>query len=75
MEHFFIINDHFDTELEEGEAYGAKIAFCVRRKKNKISNEINKQLREKYQDIEASWVGIVIEFTPVGCNKANGITR
>ncbi|MDY0177718.1 MAG: HAD-IIB family hydrolase [Bacilli bacterium] len=74
-EDFVYDNDLFDKELEEGEVYGAKIAFGVRRKKNKISKEINKQLREKYQDIEASWVGIVIEFTPVGCNKANGITR
>lgn len=72
-EDFVYDNDIFDKEVKDGEVYGAKIFFGVRRKKNKISKEINKRLREKYPDIEASWAGIAIELTPSGCNKANSI--
>lgn len=72
-EDFVYDNDIFEKEVKDGEVYGAKIFFGVRRKKNKISKEINKRLREKYPEIEASWVGIAIELTPHGCNKANSI--
>lgn len=72
-EDFVYDNDLFDKELEEGEIYGTKIFFGIQPKKNKINKEINKQLREKYPNIEASWIGIAIEFTPRGCNKANAI--
>jgi Cof subfamily protein (haloacid dehalogenase superfamily) len=72
-ESFIYDKDIFDKEVLSNEVFGAKIFFGLMPKKNKINKEINKQLREKYPEIESSWIGMAIELSPRGCNKADAI--
>ena len=51
------------------------IFFGLGKNKGKLSKEINKELREKFPEIESSWSLIVNELTPKGCNKGEGLKR
>ncbi|MFA7068728.1 MAG: Cof-type HAD-IIB family hydrolase [Acidaminococcaceae bacterium] len=63
----------FEQEMEKGQVYKLMIYFGLSKKAQKRAKEVNKQLREKYPEIEASWIGMFIEITPRGCSKAEGI--
>ncbi|HPY37936.1 MAG TPA: HAD family hydrolase [Bacilli bacterium] len=63
----------FYDELSKGQVYKLMIYFGLSKKAQKIAKEVNKELREKYPEIEASWIGMFIEITPRGCTKADGI--
>jgi len=69
------INDKatFDEEMAKGQVYKLMVYFGLSKKSQKRAREANKQLREKYPEIEASWIGMFIEITPQGCSKAEGI--
>lgn len=70
----FVINDSVaDKEIRQGDVYGVRIFFGLTPKKNQINKEINKELRENYPEIEASWMGVAIEISPRGCSKAKAI--
>lgn len=73
QENFVISNELSDKEIKQGDVYGVRIFFGLGNKKNKINKEINKELRERYPEIEASWMGIAIEISPRGCSKANAL--
>jgi len=63
----------FEEELEKGQVYKLMIYFGLSKRAQRRAKEVNKELREKYPEIEASWIGMFIEITPRGCNKAEGI--
>ncbi|MDY0345397.1 MAG: HAD family hydrolase [Bacilli bacterium] len=70
----YIYSDEiFYEELEKGQVYKLMIYFGLCKKAQKRAKEVNKKLREKYPEIEASWIGMFIEITPRGCSKAEGI--
>jgi len=66
-------NEIFEEEMEKGEVYKLMIYFGLSKKAQRRAKEVNKTLREKYPEIESSWIGMFIEITPRGCNKAEGI--
>lgn len=63
----------FNEEINNGEVYKIMIFFGISRKAVKKAKEVNKALRERYPEIEASWVNSFIEITPQGCSKAEGL--
>ena len=70
-----IDNDIFLEELHHGEVFKIMTFFGFGKKKGVLSKEINKELREKYPEIESSWSMIVNELTPKDCNKGAGLER
>ncbi|MBR0440176.1 MAG: HAD family phosphatase [Bacilli bacterium] len=68
-----IDNKLFLNLLENGKVYKVMTFFGFGKKKGVLSKEINKELREKYPEIESSWSLIVNELTPKGCNKGEGV--
>jgi len=70
----YIYSDEiFAEEMDKGQVYKLMIYFGLSKKAQRRAKEVNKQLREKYPEIEASWVGMFIEITSQGCSKAEGI--
>ena len=63
----------FNEEINHGEVHKIMMFFGISKKAVKRAKEVNKQLREKYSEIETSWVRSFIEITPKGCNKAEGL--
>ncbi|MFA5421938.1 MAG: HAD family hydrolase [Bacilli bacterium] len=63
----------FEDELRKGQVYKLMIYVGMSQKDQKKAKEMNKEIREKYPEIEASWIGMFIEITPRECNKATGI--
>ena len=74
-EPFTVDNEMFEKELNTAKIYKIMNFIGIRKKKAKISKEINKEFREKFPEIEASWTAQVNELTPQGCNKGNGVDR
>lgn len=68
-------NDVFQHELEHGDVYKIMTFFGFGKKKGVLSKEINKELREKFPEIESSWSIIVNELTPKDCHKGAGLER
>ena len=66
-------NDLFDKIVKESKPLKVMVVFGIGKSKNQISKEINKALREVYTEVEASWSDIVIEITPKGCSKGEGL--
>lgn len=70
----YIMNDSvFDEEVKNGKVRKVMIIFGLGKSKKTLSKEINKELRDNFPDIEASWSDIVIELTPKGCSKGEGL--
>lgn len=68
-----IDNNAFDDFVENKEVSKVMIFYGLRKNKAKISKEINKDLRDKYNEIEFSWTAQVNELTPLDCNKSSGL--
>lgn len=66
-------NEVFLDLMKNGKCYKLMTFFGFGKKKGVLSKEINKELREKYPQIESSWSLIVNELTAKGCNKGEGI--
>ena len=66
-------NELFNNLLESGKVYKVMTFFGFGKKKGVLSKEINKELRERFPEIESSWSLIVNELTPRGCNKGEGL--
>lgn len=66
-------NELFLNLLESGKVYKVMTFFGFGKKKGVLSKEINKELRERFPEIESSWSLIVNELTPRGCNKGDGL--
>ena len=71
----FILNDEmFQNAFRNCHIYKVMLMFGISKKNIERAKEVNKNLREKYGDsVEASWSEQVIELSPVGCNKAEGL--
>lgn len=70
----FIQSDEvFESELQKGQVYKVMFMFGISKKAIQKAKEVNKDLRNKYKNIEACWIGEFIELSPKGCNKAEGI--
>lgn len=63
----------FNEEVDNGVVHKIMMFFGISLKAIKKAKEVNKKLREKYSEIETSWVQSFIEITPKGCNKAEGL--
>lgn len=72
-ENYIMDKGEFDEQLANGQCKKVMVVFGIGKSKNQLSKEINKALRERFQNIEASWSGIVIELTPKGCSKGEGL--
>ncbi len=70
-----ISEELYKKELQSGDVYKVMIFFGLGKNKGKLSKEINKELREKFPEIESSWSLIVNELTPKDCNKGTGLER
>lgn len=69
-----IIDDKaYEDFIENGEVSKVMVFYGLKKNKAKISKEINKDLRDKYNEIEFSWTAQVNELTPNGCNKSSGL--
>lgn len=72
-EKWIVDNKAFDELVDKGEASKVMIFYGLKKNKSLISKEINKDLRDKYNDIEFSWTAQVNELTPRDCNKSAGL--
>ncbi len=72
-EPYIISNEAYEDELVNGEVYKVMIFFGLNRRKKKFTKVLNKELREKYPELEFSWTAPVNEITPLECSKASGI--
>lgn len=72
-EDYVMDSDVFDEQLANGKCLKVMVVFGIGKSKNQLSKEINKALRERFPIIEASWSDIVIELTPKGCSKGDGL--
>lgn len=66
-------NKVFDEQIAKGHTYLTRILFGIKKKNSLIAKELNKQLRERFPDIEFSWTDIIIEMTPAGCTKSESL--
>ena len=71
-EKFILNNKVFDERVKNGNVYKVMVFFGLAKKK-KLVKEINKEIRESFPEVEASWSGPVVEITPPKCNKGVGI--
>jgi len=62
-------------EVKNGKLYKLMIFFGVSNKSKIRCREANRELREKFPDLEFSWCGELIEVTAKGCSKADGIKQ
>ena len=62
-------------ELDHGRVYKVMMFFGISKKTISICMEANRRMRELYPDLEFSWCGELIEITPKGCSKAEGIKQ
>ncbi len=72
-ERYLLDATSFDKALKEDKVYKVMIFFGLKRKNKAYSKDASKEIREKYPAIETSWSRIVIELTPLNCNKAAGL--
>ena len=71
---FNIDKSKFVEEIEHGKVYKVMIMFGLGEKNKMKAKDANKELRDKFGDMaEFSWSGEMIEITPRGCSKANGL--
>ncbi len=69
-----INEEKFNKIIDEGRAYKLMVMFGVSKKSIKRSSEANKELFKVFGDeIESSWSGEMIEISPYGCSKSNGL--
>lgn len=73
-ERFHLKNKKFYNALNNGHVYKAMLMFGIGEDGCNKASEANKVIREKYSDkVEASWSKEMIELSPVGCSKAEGL--
>lgn len=72
-EKFIIDEGAFKKQLFDGKIYSVNAFFGLGKKAKKANKELNKIIREKYPQIESSWMGLALEFSPKGCNKGAAV--
>ena len=73
-EAFVLDTPNFDKHAKDAHIYKIMVFYGFRRKFKEIAKDVNKYLREKYPEIEASWSYIVNEITPQNCHKGEGLS-
>lgn len=75
-EKYSMSDEDFYEQIKNGHVYTVRVFTGIsRKKKNKVNKELNRVLREQYPQVEASWVGALIELTPLGCSKAESLVN
>jgi Cof subfamily protein (haloacid dehalogenase superfamily) len=70
----FVRSDRvFYEELETGEVYKAMVLFGVTKKRIIQAREVTALLNKQYPDAEFSWINQMIEISPKGCTKKDGL--
>jgi Cof subfamily protein (haloacid dehalogenase superfamily) len=70
----FVRSDRvFYEELETGEVYKAMVLFGATKKKIIQAREATALLNTQYPDAEFSWINQMIEISPKGCTKKDGL--
>ena len=72
-ESYKLDNKLFDEQLAKAKIYKIMIFFGLGRKKNQVAKDLNKILRDEFPSIECSWSSVIIELTPLNCNKGSGL--
>lgn len=72
-EKYVLSNKVFDDYMKNGNVYKVMVFFGLARSKSDICKEMNKELRTRHPEIEASWSKVVNEITPKDCNKGEGL--
>ena len=73
-EKFYFNNDKYNEVVANGRIFKIMLMFGIGKKGKEAAKEANKQIREKYAaDLEASWSDEMIEISPFGCSKAEGL--
>ncbi len=71
---FTLDDKKFAKSFIDGKIYKIMLMFGVSNKQILRAKEVNKEIREKYKEyLEASWSDQVIELSPAGCSKAEGL--
>ena len=69
-----ILNDRlYFEELEKGEVYKAMVMFGTSKKKIKMAEKAREILAQERPDLTFAWSKQVIEITPKGCSKSEGV--
>ena len=63
----------FDEALENEKVYKLMFFIGITNKRKKQAMELNKLIRNIYQNVESSWCNEVIEITPKGCSKGSRV--
>lgn len=74
-EKYVMGNDKFNDFIKNGDVCKIMVFYGLGKNKEKISKEINKEIRDKYNDIEVSWTAQVNELTPPNCSKSKGLNK
>lgn len=69
-----INEEKFYKIIDEGRAFKVMVMFGVSKKSIKRCSEANKELFKIFgNEIESSWSNEMIEISPYGCSKSNGL--
>ena len=70
----FIRSDRvFYEELETGEVYKLMVLFGITKKKIALARDVTELLKKRYPEAEFSWINQMIEISPKGCTKKDGL--
>ena len=65
----------FYQEIEKGEVYKLMLFIGFTKKQMLKAKKLAEEINSKYDTIEAHWLNEVIEITPKGCTKADGVSK
>lgn len=70
----YVSKQDYNEIINSGNAKKIMLFFGPGKKNINCSKEANKIIRERYSDVvEASWSNEMIELTPAGCSKSEGL--
>ena len=65
----------FYSEIEKGEVYKLRLFIGFTKKQMLKAKRLAEEINAKYDSIEAHWLNEVIEITPKGYTKADGVAK
>lgn len=70
----FVCSDRvFYEELEKGEIYKVMFMFGASKRKSPVAKKSSESLAERYPGFSVAWSSQVVEVTPKGCDKKEGL--
>ena len=71
-----IRSDHvFFDEVDKGEVYKLMLFIGFTKRHKMLAKKLAEEVNANYEGIEAHWLGEVVEITPKGCTKAEGVAK